>query len=486
MVRAPKSLEKSCDRYKDIWSKRNELRADQVSISNGTKFWFDCHKCGHEYSQSPNTKTNGSGCPFCSNYKLCGIISCEFCLEKSCNIYSDTWSQKNDKTPEQVFLHCKTKFLFGCHNCGHEYHQRPLHKTNGSECPFCSGHKLCGKCDFCLDKSCNIYSSIWSQKNELEPGKVSISNGAKFWFDCSKCNHSYEQRPADKKRGGGCPYCAKFNSKLCGDKSCLFCLPKSCNVYSDIWSSKNDKTPDQVSISNDKKYWFYCPDCSHSYEQKPSHKTSGSGCSFCTKFNTKLCGDMNCSFCLSKSCNIYSKIWSKKNNTQDHQVSISSSKRFFFDCLKCSHFYKQTPSDKTKGQGCPNCKNKTERKVADFLKENDVKFKKEFKIDSNKRYDFCLPDFNLIIEIDGEQHFRQVRNWKSCEYTIENDIKKMKTAIENDYSILRIYQPDIWEEKIDWKKIINDNLYLRKTPTVCYQSSIVGIYEKHLIYRSVV
>lgn len=416
MIRVPKTLEKSCDRYKDIWSNKNELRADQVFISSGVKFWFDCPECSHSYEQRPSDKTRGNGCPFCANKKICGNISCEFCLIKSCYKYKE----------------------------------------------------------------------IWNSKNELNPEKVISETVKKYTFDCIKCFHEYDQQPYSKKSGTGCPYCAKFNSKLCGDKSCLFCLPKSCYRYKDIWSKKNDKTPEQVSISNSTKYLFNCMDCNHFYSQSPQNKTNcGNGCPFCS--NRKICGNINCLFCLPKSCNVYSDIWSSKNDKNPEQVSISNGTKYFFNCLDCSHEYYQTPANKTcLGRGCPTCKNKTERKVADFLKEINVKFKKEFKIDSNKRYDFYLQDFNLIIEIDGEQHFRQVRNWKCHEKTIENDIKKMKTAIENGYSILRIYQPDIWKEKIDWKKYIKDNFYLRKTPTICYQASVFGTYDDHLkIYRSV-
>ena len=35
-------------------------------------------------------------------------------------------------------------------------------------------------------------SKYWSDKNELTPREVSISNGNKFWFDCNKCPHSFE------------------------------------------------------------------------------------------------------------------------------------------------------------------------------------------------------------------------------------------------------------------------------------------------------
>jgi very-short-patch-repair endonuclease len=255
-------------------------------------------------------------------------------------------------------------------------------------------------------------------------------------------------------------------------------LEKSCNVYAIIWSNKNDISPDLVFISSNKKFWFNCNVCSHEYEQTPANKTRGSGCPFCS--NKKLCIDKYCSFCLPKSCNVYSNIWSPKNNKKSEEVAISSNKKYLFDCHKCDHNYEQTPNDKTRGKGCPYCINKTERKVADYLKEQKIKFKKEFKIDNKKRYDFYLPDFNLILEVDGDQHFRQVSNWKSCEYTIENDIQKMNTALENGFSVLRIYQPDIFNDIIDWKRFIKDNLYLRKISDITCKSSVAGIYNNHL------
>lgn len=485
MIRVPKTLEKSCDRYKDIWSKKNELEPQQVSISNGTKYWFDCNICCHEYQQTPASKTKGNGCPYCSGYKLCGVINCLFCLPKSCYKYKEIWNRKNELEPHKVSISNGTKYWFNCNICYHTYEQSPATKTKGHGCPYCSNQKLCGdiNCSFCLPKSCNIYYKKWSKKNMLQAHQVSISNSKKFWFNCQDCEHEYYQSLSNKTNNNrDCPFCT---SKLCGNITCKFCLIKSCYKYKNIWSNKNKVLSHQVSISNGTKYWFNCLDCGHSYEQRPYIKTSGSDCPYCC--NQIRCGTISCEFCLEKSCYKYKEIWSKKNSKKPQEVAISSGKKFLFNCMECSYEYTQSPNGKSKGTGCPTCVNKSERKVADHLKEIKVNFKKEFKINSNKRYDFYLPDFNLIIEIDGNQHFKQISNWQRCEDTIENDIQKMKIAIENGYSILRIYQPDIWEEKIDWKKIINDNLYLRKTPTICYQASVFGTYDDHLkIYRSVV
>jgi very-short-patch-repair endonuclease len=147
--------------------------------------------------------------------------------------------------------------------------------------------------------------------------------------------------------------------------------------------------------------------------------------------------------------------------------------------IECQTNYRQSPANKTKGNGCPGCKNKTEKKVLYFLKDNAVKFKSQFKITKSRSYDFFLIDFDLILEIDGNQHFKQVSNWENPEKVLQNDIQKMKIALENGFSILRIYQPDIWEDKIEWKKCINDNLYTRKTPDITCKSSIPNIYISH-------
>jgi hypothetical protein len=71
-------------------------------------------------------------------------------------------------------------------------------------------------------------------------------------------------------------------------------------------------------------------------------------------------------------------------------------------------------------------------------------------------------------------------NWNCPEENLKNDIQKMKTALANGISVLRIYQPDIWSDKIDWKKCINDNLYTRTTPTVIATASDPEIYNDHV------
>lgn len=66
------------------------------------------------------------------------------------------------------------------------------------------------------------------------------------------------------------------------------------------------------------------------------------------------------------------------------------------------------------------------------------------------KFDFCIPEHNIIIELDGPQHFIQVSNWSSPEEQFVNDKFKEKCANENGFSVIRILQEDVLFNKYDW------------------------------------
>ena len=71
-----------------------------------------------------------------------------------------------------------------------------------------------------------------------------------------------------------------------------------------------------------------------------------------------------------------------------------------------------------------------------------------------KRFDFCIPEDNIIIELDGAQHFRQVRSWVSPEEQFKIDKYKEKCANENQFSTIRLLQEDVFFNRYDWTKEI--------------------------------
>ena len=104
--------------------------------------------------------------------------------------------------------------------------------------------------------------------------------------------------------------------------------------------------------------------------------------------------------------------------------------------------------------GCPMCKNKTE---GIFYKKMQMSYPfitHQFAPDwiKPKRFDFCIQEHKIIIELDGQQHFKQVSNWSTPEEQFDNDKYKEKIANDNGYSTVRILQEDVFYDNYNWLK----------------------------------
>lgn len=79
-------------------------------------------------------------------------------------------------------------------------------------------------------------------------------------------------------------------------------------------------------------------------------------------------------------------------------------------------------------------------------------------------YDFLLSSdlfsTQLIIELDGPQHFRQISNWKSPERQQETDRYKDRMAKYNGYSIIRVLQEEVLENENKWDANLNTAISL--------------------------
>ena len=371
---------------------------------------------------------------------------------------SKFWSNKNDIYPRDVFISSNKKFWFNCDKCEHSFDTALNHVTHGNKwCPFCANKKLCNstECKICFEKSFASHpkSKFWSNKNDIQPRDVLISSHKKFWFNCDKCEHSFDCNPANITHGNKwCPFCA--NNKLCNSTECKICFEKSFASHpkSKFWSNKNDIQPTDVFKCSRKKFWFNCDKCEHSFDTKlECVSCSNSWCPFCA--NNKLCNSTECKICFEKSFASHpkSKFWSNKNDIQPTDVFIFSNKRFWFNCDKCEHSFDTALNLVTYSNSwCPFCVNKTETLVFETLRDNGYNTGEKTNInmfEGRKRYDIVLKDKKIIIEVDGPQHFKDISNWKSYEETYKNDLYKEEIAHNNGYRVIRISQEYVWNRQ---------------------------------------
>lgn len=84
---------------------------------------------------------------------------------------------------------------------------------------------------------------------------------------------------------------------------------------------------------------------------------------------------------------------------------------------------------------------------------------------ANRRYDIVLPTLNAILEVDGEQHFQQIKHWGDLRNTHEVDMKKMTAAYEHGFVVIRLVQVDVWLKRCRWQEAVDAVLVSLKEHT---------------------
>lgn len=120
------------------------------------------------------------------------------------------------------------------------------------------------------------------------------------------------------------------------------------------------------------------------------------------------------------------------------RYNIYSNKKTDLNCPHCGNTKQSKVSDLGLNKfSCPCCSDGLsmgERIVYMILKDNHIDFIKEFAFNNSRyQYDFYLSAFNMIIEVNGKQHYTETRiNRRDCfDEIIKNDINKKEFALKN-------------------------------------------------------
>lgn len=307
-----------------------------------------------------------------------------------------------------------------------------------------------GSCRF-LDKS-NPYSleniNLWILKNnfsfELSLNNEYVNSSCNLELICKKCGEKFYSPWAYIYSGTSCPYCS---GREVGDKNNLEAL------YPEIakeWNySYNNGSPSQYTSGNTERFYWICSKCG--YGKNGEWKTSiynrkrGTGCPSC---KGKVVSENNRLSTLYPEISLEWHPSLNKDVTPDN-VSYGSEKRFWWLCSKCSFEWEATPNNRTNMEsGCPRCSmSKGEKRIESWLFLNKIVFEREYdKFEDCKNinvlsFDFYLPDYNLCVEYNGEQHYREMGVWGGSDKlkrTIKNDKIKVKYCEDNNIVLLVI------------------------------------------------
>lgn len=199
------------------------------------------------------------------------------------------------------------------------------------------------------------------------------------------------------------------------------------------------------------------------------------------KYYTRLCVIIqNSTSPLQKfhPSNIYTidniKLWMSVN-AKDYKLVSSSyanaKSKLDFIC-PVNHHFSMTRDNLFSGQRCPFCsKSKGEEKIKEVLSLYDTYFKEQYKYDDLRgihngvlSYDFYLPQYNLLIEYQGEFHDgnTRIQTEDNIKKQQEHDRRKRQYAIDHDIKLLEIWYYDF--DNIE--NILTEALELSSAPPI--------------------
>lgn len=237
-------------------------------------------------------------------------------------------------------------------------------------------------------------------------------------------------------RGDGCPKCAG-NSKPSQEEA-EFNVSEKCEYLNyeliEPFIYKNNNTILKLRCKKDNHIW------KSTYVNfiKKDRK-----CNICANKLRKINNSYTKEDIINKALDIH------KNN-YDYSLVIYNGifNKIKIICNKCGKVFEQTPSSHIyNNSGCPICNNsKGEWKIRVFLEKNNIEYtsQKTFencKLKRKLRFDFYLPKYNICLEYDGEQHYKNVKKWggeKQLNLIKERDSIKTNYCIEKHMKLIRI------------------------------------------------
>ena len=287
-----------------------------------------------------------------------------------------------------------------------------------------------------LTKEDFIKKAIEKHGDKYDYSKVDYVNSkTKVCIICPKHGHGeFWQIPNNHLHGKGCPRCA---NKATGER---------CRLSKDEFIKKANNTHegkynyDKVEYVNaHTKVCIICPKHGHGeFWQTPHNHTKGKGCSKCKGDNQKLSKEEF----IKKANEVHNGKY--VYNKVDY---VNNSIKICIICPKHGEFW-QKPNNHLSGQGCPKCNlSHLERSMMNYLDDMEIiyDYQKRFDWLGKQSLDFYIPDYNVGIECQGEQHFFPVDfvgkgvEWACKQFDKLVSLDKKKKTLCEEHGIKLLY-----------------------------------------------
>lgn len=278
-----------------------------------------------------------------------------------------------------------------------EFWQTPSNHLKGQGCTECGKIKSIASKIKTNKKYIEEVKEIYGDKYDYK--KIDYINCKnKICITCREHGDFYVI-PSKFLRGQECPICTKNKINLLLTKTNNEFVETSTKIHDNYYSYEKTKY-----VNDHTKVCIICPEHGE-FWQTPSNHLRGKGCPECGKITQGLKRRLKFNDFLKSANFLHHNKYKYVKNTY---TKVSD---YLTIICPIHGEFQQKGTMHLIGNGCPYCQQSYPEQIIDsFLKNKNINFiyQKRFAWLGNKSLDFYLPDYNIAIEYQGEQHFKIV------------------------------------------------------------------------------
>lgn len=285
--------------------------------------------------------------------------------------------------------------------------------------------------------------------NKFDYSKVDYVNSTtKVIIICPE-HGEFNQPPASHVYGIGCPYCKAINIKKALQNDVSDFITKAKEVHGNRYDYSK-----VVYNGNKSKVTIICPEHGE-FKQIPNNHMRKSGCNKCR--GDKLAREQT----LTKDQFVErARVLHGDKYDYSKVVYTKSKSDVIIICPKHGEF-EQRPNYHLSNNGCPTCKaSKGEVALYNIFKKHNINFIAQYcipDVQPRLRYDFYLPDRNLLIEFQGIQHYQAIDHFGGEEGFKDNqrrDVIKKAIAREMRIPLVEFNYRQLQLEELEFERIV--------------------------------
>lgn len=380
---------KMSEKYYDKYDYEKINEADFYAGKN-----IDIYCIPHgKFSLTPTQHMSGLKCPKC--FKLSKITTNEFI-----NKVKKKWKFGYDYSKVKYY-NSEFPITLICSKHGDFNISPEKHLGRGDGCPCCRYDKISKAnltCDRYTFKSRAIlmYNNKYNYDNVHEFKNVS----EKVIIVCHK-HGEFRQTVKHHLAGHECPKCSREN------RVNVYGFPffRWVNICNEIHDNKYDYTKTEKEFGVRKKVTITCPEHGD-FQQTASNHMLGSMCHSCMNKLNKSHTPNNKELFIENAKKVHNNFYIYPYDI----VYINNKTPVKVICPLHGEFKVRPDLHLFSKNGCPVCNSsKGEKKLREILEDMGLKYIPQYSPEGCKyKYDFYLQGLDILVEYDGQQHFRPI------------------------------------------------------------------------------